>query len=166
TPHPDTLAEADVTVPPAPTPVAPPGPPLPWGGEGTGSAAVVPAGPSSLQPLEPLGGKSPGLQRVPAEGPDLLLTKATSSAPDPKRGRPGASDRLPLAPSSWPPPLSAGTASTTATGGTTILPLPDSGKDGTKAATSVTPLPAPSLASPSPSDKAFPGPVTPPTTTS
>src|SRR5436190_1291813 len=92
TPHPDTLAEAEVTVPPAPTPVAPPGPPLPWGGEGTASAAVVPAGPSSLQPLEPLGGKSPGLQRVPAEGSELMLAKATSSDPDPKRGRPGAPD--------------------------------------------------------------------------
>src|SRR5437773_114940 len=40
TPHPDTLAEAEVTVPPAPTPVAPPGPPLPWGGEGRTSLAA------------------------------------------------------------------------------------------------------------------------------
>src|SRR5438876_8771298 len=92
TPHPDTLAEADVAVPPAPTPVTPPGPPAtPWGGAGSPSPVVSPgspnitAGGSGPQILEPLGSKPPGLQRVPSEGPDaVVLAGATSSEPDPK----------------------------------------------------------------------------------
>src|SRR3954451_16130985 len=103
-PHADAPAGADGTVvPAAPTPAAPPGPPAtPWGGVGTSSPAAALPGPSMAgagggsSGLESLGRKPPPLPLQPIRDEekekDLVLTRATSSDVDPKRGT-GTLDR-------------------------------------------------------------------------
>lgn len=139
--HADIQAEAEVTVaPPAPTPVtgAPSGPPtMPWPGTDStpfptvalpsvppSTASVGSGGPG----LEPLGSKPLPLQKTPPDPSDVLstkekdvlLTKAVSSGPDPKRGSAGAMDNWGSGPrggeraaaADSKAPASAGTSST------------------------------------------------------